>query len=244
MSEELEETKEKKRTFQKSRPYPPYSLEETLRFITTIEKLGSRNVSESVVLKELDIKQPNTKSYWGKVTSAKQFGLLIVEGKNYTLTEKARLILRPKDEGSKKSVLMESFLNPELYKELYEKFGGQQLPPPETLANILFHDHGLNVNVSSDAAKAFIESAKYINLLSHENILRSTQKGEEAKLPSEQKRVEHEVGSVTANIKLSKGTAIVTLPESGITKKDFERLKKLIEAYAIEDEIENHREPE
>ncbi len=232
----LEELKEKKRTFQKSRPYPFYSIDEALKFIANIEKLGGRNVSESVLLKELNIKQPNTRSFWGKVTSAKQFGLLIVDGKNYTLTERARLILRPKDEASKKNVLMESFLTPELYKELHDKFGGQQLPPVETLGNILFHDHNLNVNVSLDAAKAFIESAKYVNLLGQDNIFKSPQKAEEIKPSSELKEEKAEIGTVTATIRLSKGTASVSLPENGITKKDFERLRKLIEAYAEEDE--------
>jgi hypothetical protein len=240
MSEEMEGTKEKKRTFQKSRPYSPYSIDESLKFITTIEKLGGRNVSESVLLKELGIKEPRTKSFWGKVTSAKQFGLLIAEGKNYTLTERARLILRPKDEESKRTSLMDSFFTPELYKDLFDKFSGQQLPSAETLSNILFHDHGLNVNVSMDAAKAFIESAKYVNFLGPDNILRGIQKeAEEVKLSPESKRTEDTIGTVTATIKLSEGTASVIVPESGITKKDFERLKKLIEAYIVEDEAED-----
>lgn len=238
MTEKTEVIREKKRTFQKSRPYPPYSLEDVLRLITTIEKLGGRNVSESVLLKELRIKQPNTKSFWGKVTSAKQFGLLTVEGKNYSLTERARLILRPKDEESKKTLLIESFFNPELYKELYEKFSEQQLPSIETLANILYHDHRLNVNVSSDAAKAFIESAKYVNLLGPDNILQGTQKLRETRPIPEQKEVKVEIGTVPAKIKLSKGVASVILPENGITRKDFERLQKLIEAYIVEDEAE------
>lgn len=236
MSEGTKEIKGKKRTFQKSRPYPPYSLEDALRFITTIEKLGGRNVSEAVLLRELGIRQPNTKSFWGKVSSAKQFGLLIVDDKNYTLTDNARLILRPKDEDSKKTVLVENFLNPVLYKELCEKFSGQQLPSAETLANILYHDHELNVNVSRDAARAFIESAKYVNLLGTDNILKGFQKVKEVKPPPEPKGVIPEIGTVPAKIKLSKGVASVILPENGITRKDFERLQKLIEAYIAEDE--------
>lgn len=98
------------------------------------------------------------------------------------------------------------------------------------------------MNVSSDAAKAFIESAKHVNLLGPDNILKSTQKVEEAKPTHEPKEVKQGIGSVTATIKLSKGTASVVLPESGITKKDFERLKKLIEAYTVEDEIESYEE--
>jgi len=236
MTEEIE--KLKKRTFQKSRPYPPYSLEETLKFVEIIEKLGGRNVSESVLLKELGIKQPRTRSFWGKVTSAKQFGLLTEDGRNYTLTKRARLILHPKDEENKRTILRDTFLTPELYKDLYKKFGGQQVPAPETLANILFHDHGLNVNVSSGAAKAFIESAKYVDLLGPDNILKSPQKLEEIRPTPEPKEVKFEIGTVTATIKLSTGIASITLPENGITRGDFERLKKLIEAYTIENEVE------
>ncbi|MDA8215893.1 MAG: hypothetical protein M0Z64_11560 [Nitrospiraceae bacterium] len=240
MTDEAKDITGRKRSFKKSRPYPPYSLDEALRFISVIEKLGGRNVSEMVLLKELGVKEPRTKSFWGKAASAKQFALLTIDGHNYTLTEKAKLILRPKDEDSKRTALTESFLSPELYKELYEKFVGQQLPSVETLANILFHDHGLNVNVSFDAAKAFIESAKYVNFLGPDNILRGVQKeSEEVKPSPESKRAEHTIGTVTATIKLSEGTASVIVPESGITKKDFERLKKLIEAYIVENEAED-----
>ena len=101
-------------------------MEDTLSFVSVIEKIGGRNVSEAVLLKEVHIKDPRTKSFWGKVVSGKQFGLLTVEGRNYTLTEWAKPILRPKDEESKKETLRNSFMNPELYKELCEKFVGSK----------------------------------------------------------------------------------------------------------------------
>lgn len=242
---ETEQKEAKKRTFRKSRPYPPYDITEALKFATIVERLGARNVSEPILLKELGL-TTFTKSFWGKTASAKQFGFLTVDGKTYTLTERAKLILRPKDEDSKKKLLIESFLTPDLYNELYEKFLGNEIPPLDTLANILLHDHSINVNVSRDAAGAFIDSAKYVGLLGLDNVLRKPSKGSETVPIAEHK----EAGSsgrvpgtipdaVTATIKLSKGTASIMLPEDGITKKDCERLKKLIDAYIEEEESVN-----
>lgn len=242
---EAEQKEIKKRTFRKSRPYPPISLDKALKFADIVEKLGARNVSEPILLKELDLKT-TTNSFWGKTASAKHFGLLTVDGKTYTLTERARLILRPKDEDSKKNLLIESFLTPDLYKELYEKFLEKEIPLLDTLANILFHDHNINANVSKDAARAFIDSAKYVGLLGADNLLKSSINISGAATAVEQK----EAGilkkdsniipaTVTATIKLSKGIASITLPEGGINEKDSQRLQKLIDAYVTENELIN-----
>lgn len=231
----------KKRTFKRSRPYPPVSINEALNFAKIVEKLGTKNVSEPILLKELDLKT-YTKSFWGKAASAKQFGLMTVDEKIYTLTDRARLVLRPKDEAGKKNILIEAFLTPELYKELYEKFCDKQIPPVETLANILLHDHGINANVSKDAAEAFIDSAKFVGLLGSDSTLRGSL-SDEATPPAEPKDMgamgKSSItisGTVAATIKLSKGTASIVLPEGGITRTDSERLKKLIDAYETENE--------
>lgn len=230
-----------KRTFKRSRPYPFYDINVALQFSTVVEKLGGHNVSEASLLKELDIKDPHTRTFSGKMSSARQFGLLIVEGKTYTLTDRARLILRPKDEDNKKNLLREAFLTPDIYKELYEKFQEKQIPPVDTLANILLHDYGINMNVREDAARAFIDSARYVGLLGADNVLRGSKKDVELVPVTEDKAVGTLIqtsnipATVTATIKLSKGTASIILPEGGIGKKDNERLQKLIDAYVIED---------
>lgn len=241
---EQKETTIVKRTFKKSRPYPPVDVEEAVKFSAIIEKLGARNVSETVILKELGL-TAITNTFWGKTASAKHFGLITVDGKTYTLTDRAKLILRPKDEDGKKRLLLEAFLMPDLYRELYEKFIDKQIPSLDTLSNILFHDHGINANVSKNAAEAFIESAKFVGLLGADNVLKSSaQKGETATI------IEHEAVDtlkrtparpVSTNmppipIKLSKGMASIVLPEGGITQKDSERLKKLIDIYVVEEE--------
>ena len=235
------ETATKKMGCKKSRRYPFYDINVALQFSAVVEKLGGHNVSEGILLNELGIKIANTRSFAGKISSAKYFGLIIVEGKTYTLTDKAMLILKPKDEGSKKNLLREAFLTPDIYKELYEKFQEKQIPPVDTLANILFHDYGIKMNVREDAARAFIDSARYVGLLGADNVLRGSKKDVEPVSSNEDKAVgtltqtSNIPAIVTATIKLSKGTASIILPEGGIDKKDNERLQKLIDAYVIED---------
>lgn len=241
---EQKETTIVKRTFKRSRPYPPVDVEEAVKFSAIIEKLGARNVSETVILKELGL-TAITNTFWGKTASAKHFDLITVDGKTYTLTDRAKLILRPKDEDGKKRLLLEAFLMPDLYRELYEKFIDKQIPSLDTLSNILFHDHGINANVSKNAAEAFIESAKFVGLLGGDNILKSFAQKDETATTVEDKEVDtlkrtpnHFVSTSMPPIpiKLSKGMASIILPEGGITQKDSERLKKLIDIYVVEDE--------
>lgn len=236
---EQKETKVGKRTFQKSRPYPPIGIEEALKFAGIIDKLGGRNISEQILLQELGL-NTKTKSFWAKTAGAKQFDLIAVDGKTYTLTERARLLLRPKFESEKKILLRETFLTPELYKDLNERFKGK--PIPDTLSNILHHDYSMNKNVSNDAVDAFIESAKFVGLLGHDNVLKSlmaesehTPIAENKDIDISKQAVDTKSPTITVPIKLSKGMASIILPESGITQKDSERLQKLIDIYVIEE---------
>lgn len=236
---EQKETTVGKRTFQRSRhAYPPVDIDEALKFAEIIDKLGGRNISEPTLLKELEL-NTKTKSFWAKTAGAKQFGLITADGKTYTLTDRASLLLRPKSENERKNLLIETFLTPELYKNLYERF--QEKPIPDTLPNILHHDYSMNKNVSKDAAKAFIESAQFVGLLGADNVLKSfAQKGEttttvEHKEVDTLKRTPVSTSMPPIPIKLSKGMASIILPEGGITQKDSERLKKLIDIYVLEE---------
>ena len=204
-----------RRTFQKSRPYPPIGIEEALKFAEIIDKFGGQNVPETILLKALGL-NTKTKSFWAKTTGVKQFDLIAVDGKTYTLTERAKVLLRPKSESEKKNLLRETFLSPKLYKGIYERFKGK--PIPDTLSNILYHDYSMNKNVSNDAAGAFMESAKFAGFLGHDNVLKES----DTKSPT-----------ITVPIKLSKGMASIILPESGITQKDSERLQRLIDIYVL-----------
>ncbi len=100
--------KESKKPFSKSRPYPFYNISVALDIAKEIEKLGTRNVSEPVLLNKLNIKNPLTRSFSGKISSAKHFGFIDSDDKGYSLTELALLILKPKDEKNKKNLLIES----------------------------------------------------------------------------------------------------------------------------------------
>ena len=238
---EQKETSTEKRTFQRSRQaYPPVGIDEALKFAEIIDKLGGRNISEPTLLKELGL-NTRTKSFWAKTAGAKQFDLIAVDGKTYTLTERARLLLRPKSENERETLLIETFRTPELYKNLYERF--QEKPIPDTLPNILHHDYSMNKNVSKDAAEAFIESAKFVGLLGPDNVLKSLMAKSEPTPIAEHKDIgvskqttDTTSPTITIPIKLSKGMASVILPQSGITKKDSERLQKLIDIYVVEEE--------
>ena len=238
---EQKETSAEKRTFQRSRQaYPPVGIDEALKFAEIIDKLGGRNISEPTLLKELEL-NTKTKSFWAKTAGAKQFDLIAVDGKTYTLTERARLLLRPKSENERGNLLIETFRTPELYKNLYERF--QEKPIPDTLPNILHHDYSMNKNVSKDAAEAFIESAKFVGLLGPDNVLKNLMAKSEPTPIAEHKDIgvskqttDTTSPTITIPIKLSKGMASVILPQSGITKRDSERLQKLIDIYVVEEE--------
>jgi len=246
----------------RSRPYPYYTISVALGVAEDVESLGGYNVSEHTLADKWNIKNTKTRSFAGKVSSAKHFGLLAGEGRLLSLTERALLILRPKDDEVKKELLREAFLVPELYRGLYDKFKGKNLPALKTLANILFHDYGINPNVSKGAAKSFADSAKFVGLLSEEGCLSNVEEdegkeeegGEEESggedLLKDKTHEEHDSDReptkdiITASIELSKGVATVRLPKGGLTKRDKKRLLAILDVYVYVPEEEHESEDE
>ena len=80
-------------------------------------------------------------------------------------------IYRPTTEESKKIALIEAFKSPSLYSSLIEKFEGEILPTEVPLSNILLHHHNISEGANEKAAEVFIANARYLNLVTSDNVL-------------------------------------------------------------------------
>jgi hypothetical protein len=158
-SPETKSIKERKR----SRLYPRYGLEDIVDFTSELNKLGG-NVSIEAFAGNRGQSKSNS-SFTGRISGAKQFGLLGVESNKLFLTPLALRILVPKEENDKTLALLEAFTKPELYKELIKSFNGKVLPERISLGNILRHDYGIEMAARDLAAVNFIHSAEYVSAI-------------------------------------------------------------------------------
>lgn len=251
MSEEKStEAKSKisKKAKEKSAQYPAYDLSDCMEFVRAVDKLGGKQVSEGSLLSELGLTSSNTKSYTGKLSSSKQFGLLESKAGLLSFTERAKRILYPTEEPrevQKKKLIIEAFRSPPLYQKLIKRFEGK--PLPNILANILMNDFKIAKAVMNSAAKVFISSAKFAGVLEDDNVLQVGRTYEaitgEA-LPADTEI--HEMGQKpppmgqvhSLKLVLSSGkSAAITVP-SDITRADVERLKSMLDLLAVEEGTE------
>ena len=252
MSEEKskeERNNKSKKPREKSAQYPSHDLSSCVEFIQTVERLGGKQVAEGSLISELRLSSSKTKSYTGKLSSCRQFGLLEYKASRISITERAELILYPTEEQKdvqRKQLIIEAFRSPTLYQQLIKRFDSKTLPKLDTLANILLNEYRIARAVKNSAAKVFVSSAKYAGVLGDNNILQTGRvyeaiAGEELSAETEIHETGQKppMGQVHAlKLALSGGkSAAITVP-SDITKADVERLKKMLDLLVMEEGTE------
>ncbi len=221
---------------EKSVQYPSCELAECTEFVRIVDRLGGRDVSEKSVLSELGLSSRATKSYTGKLTSSRQFGLLDYRAHTLSITERAKLILYPteeREEVQQKRLLVEAFYSPSLYKQLIQRFQGKRIPQLDTLANILMNEYKIAKTAKDVASRVFVDSANFVGVLTEGGILSVIAQAETevARATPVGRQVLGQMQSVT--ISLSNGkSATITVP-SDISRRDIERLKKMLDLLAV-----------
>jgi hypothetical protein len=93
------------------------------------------------------------------------YGLLERAGKGEArVTERARDILHAASEGERRQRLLEAALEPDLFRELRERFDGLAVPPEDGVVTYL-NRQGFNPTAVRPAAKAFLETMSYLQEL-------------------------------------------------------------------------------
>jgi|SRR3989344_503 len=164
-------SKEKKR----SRLYPRYDLEKAVELIKIADQAGGSVLPEIVAVKMGKTKLNS--SFSGRLSAAKQFGLVSPEISKITLTPLAQRLLYPKSEADRKNALMEAFSTPAFYKELIDNYSAKRLPDRTTLGNIVKLEYGIEPNARDVAAANFISSANYAGLIQSGILVMSAENG-------------------------------------------------------------------
>lgn len=150
---------------EKSALYPKTTWNDCLEFVGTIAGFNLKTVSYKEVAKKYGVNNIGTKSFVGRISTCKQFGLITTTGgEAIQLTETAKRLLFPTGEDIR-PVELACFTMPPLYSKLVAAYDGKALPSQDILANILMSSHRIQPTVKDAAAKFFLESAGQLNLI-------------------------------------------------------------------------------
>lgn len=156
----------------RSARYPGIPLGEAIGFCERIDSKGLDGLPASAIAQGLGYSNVRTNTFSSSLSSARQFGLLSLEGERYALTPLARSILHPIDPADTPRLLRRALLEPPLYASVAGRYASRRLPDAAPLANALYHQDQITATAKRTAAEAFLASARFAGALDSEGILR------------------------------------------------------------------------
>lgn len=229
--------------------YPSLSLFECIDLTSQIYKIfGSATyTSRDVIAKQLGVSESHLQT---QISSCVQFGLLELKSKEgYRPTDLYIIVRNPLPDESVSDAYVQLINNPPLYKAIIEQFNKDQLPQEAGLATILFRKHKVAEKVSLFAARVFIQSIIQCNFLDQENwildiveprrandfveVIEDKKKDQIIYLPTKAESVKkiEEADTEPIEILLDNGRKATVLMPKDYTKRDLERVVKIVGIY-------------
>lgn len=170
-SQEVNSTAASKPEKKRSAAYPAITLQEAYDFTAKInEKFSLAEVTRSEIAFALGVSAGGV--IIRDISVAGQFGFLTkntAEGK-YKVSQLFMDIFMPDNDRDRRLKRIDAFSSPAIYQELIIKFDNSVVP--EELVNTLIKYHDITPAAAPLAASVFIESAKQVEVLTDNRVLR------------------------------------------------------------------------
>ncbi len=156
----------------RSARYPGVALGEAIAFCRQVDDRGHDGQTAPAMASALGHANVRNNTFSTRLSAARQFGLLVLEGDRYHLTALAKSILHPVDPEGIPALLRRALAEPPLYATLLSRLANRPLPDVATLANLLYHDDRITANAKDHAAEAFLASARMAGAIGEDGLLR------------------------------------------------------------------------
>lgn len=182
---------------ERSARYPSVPLQEAIAFCRQIDELGIDGLGAAQIATAMGYRNVKTNTFSGRLSSARQFQLIVLNDQNYSLTELALRIIHPIDPAEVSQLLRQACLAPHLYAELIRHYAGKRLPEAEILGNLMMHKYQITASAKSAAADAFLDSLRFVGLMNDQRLVESSSSGHEPGFALAESRAAGSVAPVT-----------------------------------------------
>ena len=182
---------------ERSARYPSVPLQEAIAFCRQIDELGIDGLSAAQIATAMGYRNVKTNTFSGRLSSARQFQLIVLNDQNYSLTELALRIIHPIDTAEVSQLLRQACQAPHLYAELIRHYAGKRLPELEILGNLLMHKYQITASAKSAAAEAFLDSLRFVGFMNDQRLVEASSSGHEPGLALAESRAAGSVSPVT-----------------------------------------------
>lgn len=160
-------TAAKRKTTTASRPYPNRTLEDALVVPQAIRDKNNGHpwATEDVAQASLGGSKSNNKFFYAAAAS-RDYGLTVGtrDTDKIELAELGRDVVFAGDEQTKRQKRIDAFFSIDIFKRVFEHYGGSNLPAKEFLANALLDEFGLAPEFHDDFTKIFVANCKYLEI--------------------------------------------------------------------------------
>ena len=141
-------------------PFPYIDMEPAVALAQAINEHAGNSCGDTELAAWLN-QSAEGGTYKARRSAARMFGFIAINGGVLTLTALGREAI---DKAKSRSARAEAFLKPELYRLLYEKFGGHALPPAAAVDRQI-EQLGVSPKQKERARQAFQKSAVFAGFI-------------------------------------------------------------------------------
>lgn len=187
--------------------YPLASFQKAYALADAVNALGGSCTLENAAQK---MQRKVSGGFMVISSSAQKFKLVNFEKGLITTTEEYKLIKHSYTNSERLDLLRKSFLSPQVFSLLYERFKGKELPT-EMLDKILIREFGVEESTAGRVAGYFVDGLKTYGLLNGSTVLGLEQEQTEASLiQNNSKAEEPEIKAVEEQSVQQKAEALNT----------------------------------
>ena len=151
----------------RSRAYPAVDLRAAIQLVARqCQALGYGGHRRESIAQALGHAKPSGPAA-RKIAAMAHYGLLDRRHGFYQPTPLARQLLETSERETVRSARMKAFLNPTLFRELYDTYRPLGRIP-SMLGPTLARDHGISESAQEDVASIFLESGEFAEVLDHQ----------------------------------------------------------------------------
>lgn len=140
--------------------YPVYDLDSSIEVARVIFERAGGAVTADHLAALLKYTTTNSGSFLARIAAARSFDLIERSGRVYVPTALAMRIITPEYAEDELQARSEAWLAVPLYKAIYERYEGKQLPLEVGLRNTLQTSYGIPANRTALAHRVLMDSAE------------------------------------------------------------------------------------
>ncbi len=149
------------------RPFPAYSLEDTLAIAQAIADHNAGRPYSRLSLAESVARSPEASQFRNLISASSAYGL--TQGSNQApqigLTPLGLAIVSPRNADERHQGLISAAMGVDLFQRLYKHFDQHKLPPRDNFKNTLIRDYGIDASLADDCINHFEADGKFVGLI-------------------------------------------------------------------------------